>query len=275
MRKAVERKILVLILFAVLLSGLAEAQNTTKKWYAGVGIDVYNAYSQQKNSMPMKMGYPTFKSVMPELSAGFIWEDQKLHEVKLEIMYSGVLQADDGLGENYILQSKASSFFNTRLNYGFYGLLWHPGPFQIDLGPVGGLEYQRRMLTYKSGIQERSADVNLFVGPQTRLFYETGRISFEVYFASMFYLPFSNFGKLKKWNAEGELITESNYYAFYYRTVFGLSAGYSLNNADRIGLGVEMDDVVGFANRERIFYIDDLVHFRLNKSYRIVIRYYF
>lgn len=275
MRKAVKRKILVLILSAILLSGLAEAQDTTKKWYAGLGMDVYNAFSQQKNSMPMKMGYPVFESVMPELSAGFMWEDQKLHHVKLEIRYSGSLQADDGLGQNYILQSKASSFFNTRLNYGFYGLLWDPGPFQIDLGPVGGLEYQRRMLTYKSGIQERSADVNLFVGPQTRLFYETGKIGIEAYFASMFYIPYLNLGSMKKWDPAGELITESDYFAFYYRTVFGLSAGYSLNNADRLGLGVELDDVVGFANRKRLFYIDDLVHFRLNKSYRIFIRYYF
>jgi len=275
MLKQVGRNILFLVLFVILLPWHAEAQDTTKTWYAEAGMDMYNAYSQQKNSMPMKMGYPAFKTVMPRISAGLFLGKQKLHHFRLAIMHSGRMKADDGLGENYILQQKASSFLNLRFHYSFYDLLWDPGPFQVDLGPIAGLEYQRRMLTYKSGIQERSSDVSLFIGPQTRLLHETEKFRVEMFFASMFYLPYLNAGKLKKWDAGGELITESDYYAFYYRTVFGASGSYGLNHAGRIGLGVEMDDVVGFANRERLFYIDDLVHFRLSKTYRIYIRYYF
>jgi hypothetical protein len=227
--------------------------------------------------MPMKMGYPVIKSVMPFLNAGFNWKNEKkAHYLETNFTCSNTLKTDNGLGNNYILKKDNSRFLKADLKYGFYASIFRLDKYGIEIGPVIGLEYQQRLLDYKSGVELLTSDINFIIGPDLLLYYDDGkntRLGFS--FISLFYIPYLNKGHLERKYSDGQLINESAYRAFYYRTLFKLAVTRRISEAGSISLGLEKDDTVGFANSDPIFYIDDLVHFRLNRTYRAYLRYYF
>ena len=75
--------------------------------------------------------------------------------------------------------------------------------------------------------------------------------------------------------AAPELIYESTYRAFYYRAVFEGSMNYKLDRSKFLELGYKNDYTVGFANKEPLFYVDDMINYRLDRIHRVFLKYCF
>ena len=225
----------------------------------------------------MHIGYPVFKAFVPGIGLGYSFSKNKTeHLLQFDAFYSPYLNSDDGHGNNFILQKNKSKFTSLQISHRMYYPLLTSGKFDLDFGGVACLDFQRRYLTYLSGLEERTADIHFCLGPDARLKYEaTGRLSVKLAFSGMFYIPYLNTGKLKRWDVEGELIYKSNYHAFYYRTMFDISLGYKLTKEQAISLGYVKDDIVGFANARPLFHIDEMKHFRLDRMHNFYIRYHF
>lgn len=225
----------------------------------------------------MHIGYPVFEAFVPGIGAGCRFNKNKAeHLLQFDAFYSPSLKSDDGLGNNHILQENKSKFTFLKLSHRMYFPLITAGRFNLDFGGAACLDFQHRYLTYLSGLEERTSDINLCLGPDAKLKYNSaGTLSVNLAFSSMFYIPYLNTGKLKRWDEEGQLIYESNYHAFYYRTIFDISLGYSLKQGPEISFGYAKDNVVGFANARPLFYIDVMKHFRLDRMHEFYIRYHF
>ncbi len=267
------------ILF-VILGLLVCTLNTSyaqSRWYAEIGSQIYQSLSQTNNNVPMRMGYPVFKSTLPRVAGGLTWQSPKFdHHFRGELALSTRLAADDGLGANAILQAGSSNVTAIWLQHQFFYTLLKADPFYLDIGGAAGLDAQFRRLVYKSGVEEKTRDVNLALGPDTRLrLHVSNRLALQAEFASLFYLPYLNIGKLKKRDTDGSTIESVTYHAFYYRTLFDVSIHYQLRGNRSLCFGYRNDATVGFANTQPAFYIDTMVHYRMDRNHHLYLQFWF
>jgi len=274
-------KYLIVIIF-LSLTHSSKAQNAESKppeirFRITAGVNFYKAFSQKKNSMVMKMGYPVFEGMQLQVGGGVSLTDNKaIHHLNLNILHIPVIHSDDGLGNNFLLQKSNSNMTSIRLEYQMQRNLFSYKAFKLDYAPLAGLDVRTRNLTYTSGSKEETSDFNFFFGIRSLPSYQISNgITLQAGFDSFFYIPYLNTGTLKKWNAQNKQIEETTYHAFYYRTRLHTSLKYMTNTGKRVRLGYRNEKTVGFANSEPLFYIDELIHHRMNQYHNIFLEYEF
>ena len=267
----------IFLVLIALLGCLFNKSHAQSPWYAEIGSQVYQSFSQTNNDFPMRMGYPVFKSTLPQVAGGLTWQSPKFdHHLRGEVALSTRLAADDGLGANSILQAGNSNVTAIWLQHQFFYMLLKADPLYLDVGGSAGLDAQFRRLDYKSGVEEKTRDVNLAMGPDTRLrLHVSNRVALQAEFASLFYLPYLNIGKLKKRDIDGSTIESVTYHAFYYRTRLDVSICYQLRSSRSLCFGYRNDATVGFANTEPAFYIDTMVHYRMDCNHHLYLQFWF
>ncbi|GEM_PF-2964701 len=255
----------------------AEGKNPDIRFRIITGVNFYKAFSQKKNSMIMKMGYPVFEGMQWQIGGGIsISGKTTTHHLNLKVLHIPVLNSDDGLSNNFLLQKHNSNITGIQLEYQMQRNLYSYKAFELDYAPLAGLDFQIRNITYTSGTGEKTSDFNLFLGIRSLPSYQISqRITLQAGFDSFFYIPYLNTGTLQKWNDQGEPIEKTNYHAFYYRTRLHTSLKYKTEDGKRVTIGYRNEKTVGFANSQPLFYIDELIHHRLNQYHNIFLEYEF
>jgi len=267
-----------LIIITCSLSAQIQSNNNVKNnWSLSIQYHNYNSYSQQKNDFPLIAGYPAIKGSSPNLAlAKKITKERISHRFELEITCPTNLTSDNGTGHNYLLQSDKSNYFRTKLNYCCNFPLFKWECLETKHAIVAGILYENRKLTYLAGDKELSCDVNLYFGPGFKIkFPINSNCELKGEFNSHFYLPYLNYGKIEIQNSESSRVYSSNYHAFYYQTVLNLGIKYKVSNNESIHIGFRKEDTVGFANSRPLFYIDDMIHFKLYRNYVFYVKYSF
>jgi len=272
--------LLVLFLLAFTLSSPMQAQQENEhniRFRISAGLDFYQAFSQKKNSMVMKMGYPVFKGFAFQAGGGIAWVGQKVkHHLNLSILHLPTMTSDDGLGNNFLLQKKQSNLTSILLEHQMERTLFSYQSLDMNIAPLAGLDFQHRNITYISETREQTTDINLYFGIRTFPRFHINNVwSMQAGFDSFFYLPYLNTGKLKKWDSEKNLVEKTTYYAFYYRTRLHASIIYKTNNGKAFRFGYRNLNTVGFANSKPLFYIDKLVHHRMDRYHHFFVEYEF
>lgn len=228
----------------------------------------YRSFSQQKNSMQMRMGYPLLKTNALVLGLNYQLQRSKvLHDFSLHITIPSTLDSDNGTGMNELLEQSESIYSRAVAEYTPRWKLIRRGGFRFRHGPAAGLLFDHRKLVYLSGAGERSYDLNLFMGPSLQaVFHFNENWHVSAGFDGLFYLPFLNYGRLSKVDREGDEFYASPYHGFYYQTHFKISAGYK-----RYVIGFMMEDMVGYANPDVSFDTEGMNHFKLEKIYQLKI----
>ncbi|MDZ7722885.1 MAG: hypothetical protein U5R06_08770 [candidate division KSB1 bacterium] len=262
-----------IFIFLIGLIGSVSA-NSGIQFRVSAGLDVFEARTRKKNTMIMKTGYPVLKG--QPLHAGMrvsIPGENSEHHFLFSLSHSSLI-SDDGLGHNYILQSADSKFTCLQLEHQMQMDILRFYAFDVDFAPLAGIEYQKRHLIYPGQAELKTSDVNVFFGIRTlpRLLL-TERFSLQSGFDSFFYLPYLNMGSLKRWNSRHDQIESTPYHGFYYRTRFHCALVYRIEDRDLLKLGYRHERTVGFANRTPLFYIDELIHHRMDELHRIYLEY--
>jgi len=272
--------ILFIFLVCIPFSGSTQKQdsiNTKLKFHVSAGMDLYKAYSQKKNSLVMKLGYPIFRGTSFQVGAGAtLARKNKTHHLDLKIFHTPSLTSDDGLGNNFLLNKDKSNLTHVILEHQLQFKLFSYRSVDLDFAPLAGIDVQLCNLTYTNGAKEQTEDINLFLGIRTVPRYNISKdLSIQGGFDSFFYLPYTNMGILKKWNTGSELVEKSEYHAFYYRTRLHVAVNYHLKKTNILRIGYRNENTVGFANRQPLFYIDELVHHRMDQHHSIIVEYQF
>jgi phenylpropionate dioxygenase-like ring-hydroxylating dioxygenase large terminal subunit len=272
----------LIIIFLVVFSGSVLAQEKQKKtpdirFRITAGVNFYKAFSQKKNSMVMKMGYPVFEGMQLQIGGGVSLTGNKAtHHLNINILHIPVMSSNDGLGNNFLLQKSNSNMTSIQLEYQMQRNLYSHQGFKMDYASLAGLDVQIRNLTYNSGAKKETSDFSFFFGIRSLPSYQISNvISLQAGFDSFFYLPYLNTGTLKKWNDQDKQIEETTYHAFYYRTRLHTSLNYMTKAGKQVRLGYRNEKTVGFANSEPLFYIDELIHHRMNQYHNIFLEYEF
>ncbi len=272
------------LLFTLLIctSLSSPAQEIQKKkddirFHISTGLNFYEEFSQKKNSMVMKMGYPVFQGIQLEVGAGIsLIGDNTVHHINLNFRNIPIISSNDGLGNNFLLQKDKSKMTSIQLEYQIQRNLYKNQAFEMDYAPIAGTDFQIRNLNYTSGAKEETSDINFFLGIRSLPSYQISNgITLQAGFDSFFYIPYLNKGTLKKWNAQNKQIEETTYHAFYYRTRLHASLKYMTNTGKRVRLGYRNEKTVGFANSKPLFYIDKLIHHRMNQYHKFFLEYEF
>lgn len=271
---------LVLILF---FQSVLYGQNKSNKDVLKTNWDIsaewlnYQSFSQQKTSMRMKAAYPSYVSKILAFNSTYKIEKAKsIQEINFSLSLPSSIDSDDGSGTNYLLDKKQSRYFRSELNYrkSFSLLKWNR--FNIKHAFISGLLYESRNLHFLSNSVEKTKDINLYIGPALQMQYDLSEsFALKAYFDASFYLPYLNYGVLEAADASDNTFFTSVYRAFYYETIFKMELAYLLPNLNSIILGIAKDDLVGFANRKPLFYIDDVVHFKFDRLYHFSLKYQF
>lgn len=272
--------LLLLLMVGFTISSSAQEGGEQKdevKFHVTAGLNFYHAFSQKKNSMVMKMGYPVFKGNPIQLGGKISWVGKKSrHFLNLNILHLPSMISDDGLGNNFLLQKSKSQLTGVLVEHQMERTLFSYQSLDLDYAPLAGLEFQLRNVTYNSNSREQTRDINLFLGIRTvPKFHLNKTLTLQAGFDSFFYLPYLNTGKLKKWNGEEKLVERTTYHAFYYRTRLHVSVKYKANNGKTLRLGYRNGKTVGFANSKPLFYIEELVHHRMDRYHNFFIEYEF
>lgn len=278
--KCINKYLFVLFLLAFALPSPAQEKQDKEKsirFRVSAGINFYQAFSQKKNSMVMKMGYPVFKGTAFKAGGKIIWSGQKIrHHLRLDIIYLPTMNSDDGLGNNFLLQKNQSNLTSILLEHQMERALFSYQSFDMSIAPLAGLDFQHRNITYMSKSREQTTDFNFFFGIRTAPHLHINKaLSIQAGFDSFFYLPYLNTGILKKWDSQKNRVEKSTYRAFYYRTRLHASLRYKMNNGKCIRLGYRIEKTVGFANSKPLFYIEDLVHHRMDRYNKFFVEYEF
>ncbi|MGM0613646.1 MAG: hypothetical protein ACQESM_09070 [Bacteroidota bacterium] len=274
-------KYLILIFFLAfaLPSTAQEKQDTLNdiRFRASAGLNFYRAFSQKKNSMVMKMGYPVFKGAAFNAGGKIIWSGQKVkHHLNLDVSHLPTIISDDGLGNNFLLQKNKSHLTSILLEHQMERTLFNYQSLDMNIAPLAGLDFQHRNITYMRKTSEQTTDINLFIGIRTvPRFHINNALSIQAGFDSFFYLPYLNTGRLKKWDSKKNLVEKSTYHAFYYRTRLHASIKYKMNNGKNFRLGYRNEKTVGFANSKPLFYIEKLIHHRMDRHHNFFVEYEF
>ncbi|MBN2780480.1 MAG: hypothetical protein JXR21_00785 [Candidatus Marinimicrobia bacterium] len=239
-------------------------------WSAGLALMTYRSFSQQSTGLPMNAGYPLIssRSVIPSVRYGITGESIR-HTFDISFMTRSALSASE-----YLLNSDDSYLFRSGFDYRLSMPLSGRNAIRFRHGFIGGFGIEDRVLTYHSGAKERTRDLNVYLGPGIEGAWTIGpRWALRMHFDARFYLPYLNAGYLEDVNPAGVTFFESNYRAFYYQTLAGLELSYRFRDGDVLHLGAARDDIVGFANREPLFYAKDVIHFKLERNVHIYLRY--
>jgi len=271
-----------LALFLLAFTFFSSAQEKQDKkndvrFRVSTGLSFYQAFSQKKNSMTMKMGYPVFKGSAFQAGGKIIWSGQKImHHLNLDVLHLPTMTSDDGLGNNFLLQKNQSNLTSILLEHQMERTLFRYQSFNFNFAPLAGLDFQHRNITYQSKTREQTTDINLFLGIRTiPRFHINNILSIQTGFDSFFYLPYLNTGRLQKWDSQKNLVEKSAYHAFYYRTRLHASIKYKLNKEKNFRLGYRNEKTVGFANSKPLFYIEKLIHHRMNRYHNFFVEYEF
>lgn len=231
----------------------------------------YASYSEQGSHFPLIAGNPRITTSIFAIGGTF---HVSRHEFSADIFYPGKLSSDDGIGNNYLLNEISSTYFRSQLDYAFYMPLFKCGRINVNHALNMGLLYEDRVLTYSLGRSESTKDINMYLGPRIKLDVDFEQNwSIHLNFDARFYLPYLNYGKLISRNSSELLIYSTDYYAFYYQVVLGLQISKKINDKNTIHVGVHKNDLVGFANSRPLFYMDDMVHFKLDRLINLYLEY--
>lgn len=113
----------ILLIFLLSLTYFSKAQEAESKtpgirFRITAGVSLYKAFSQNKNSMVMKMGYPVFEGMQLQMGGGISLSGEKApHHLNLNALHVPVMSSDDGLGNNFLLQKKNSNMASIQLEY--------------------------------------------------------------------------------------------------------------------------------------------------------------
>ncbi len=247
------------------------------RFRASAGVNFYQAFSQKKNSMVMKKGYPVFKGAAFNAGGKIIWSGQKVkHHLNLDVSHLPTMTSDDGLGNNFLLQKSQNKLTSVLVEHQMERTLFSYQSLDMNIAPLAGLDFQYRNIKYMSHAREQTTDINLFFGIRSvPRFHINSALSIQGGFDSFFYLPYLNTGTLKKWDNQKNLVEKSTYRAFYYRTRLHASIEYKMNNGKNFRLGYRNEKTVGFANSKPLFYIDKLIHHRMDRYHNFFVEYEF
>jgi len=278
--KYVNKYLLVLFLLAFTFFSQAQKKQDKKndvRFRVSAGLSFHQAFSQKKNSMVMKMGYPVFKGSAFQVGGKIIWSGQKImHHLNLDVLHLPTMTSDDGLSNNFLLQKNQSNLTSILLEHQMERTLFSYQSFNLNFAPLAGLDFQNRNITYMSKTSEQTTDINLFFGISTvPRFHINNALSIQAGFDSFFYLPYLNAGRLKKWDSQKNLVEKSTYRAFYYRTRLHASIKYKMNKGKNFRLGYRNEKTVGFANSKPLFYIEKLIHHRMDRYHKFFLEYEF
>lgn len=85
-------------------------------FYISTAFLSYNSYSQQKNNMPMRMGYPVLQTRTALASVKYkIIKPQTIHSLTCETSIPRRLNSDNGTGKNFLLKQNQSHYFRGNL----------------------------------------------------------------------------------------------------------------------------------------------------------------
>lgn len=226
----------------------------------------YASWSQQKNDMRMRRGFPVLLGQFPALGARVVLATGSAqHEILAECGIPGSLTSDNGTGRNLLLDEAESGYFRAGVDYRLHWplLSWHS--LQLRHGMTAGLRYEYRDLVYASGMSERSRDAGISLGPALDLALPIdAQWSVRLGFDAHFHLPWLNYGKLSKRDAEGRRHYEASYRAFYYQTLLMFTVRHG-----RYAVQLRRDDLLGFAGRKADFDMEGMVHHKIDRLYSV------
>ncbi len=240
----------------------------TEKWS-------YCSFSLQKNSLPLSLGYPVIKSELFAFGISYnIYKAKANHHIKLILSIPSSLDSDNGRGGNYILQKNKSKYFRSEIDYRLsFSLLSWKG-LKARHSFLCGLLYENRKAIYLSGAAEKTEDINFYIGPGLQFEYNIAdNWIIEATFDGHFYLPFINYGMLTSTDSKGMIIFTSSYRALYYQTIFKAGIACRLSEQSEVEIGIQKNNLIGFANREPLFYLKDIVHFKLDRLIECFLKY--
>jgi hypothetical protein len=265
------RSILPVLMIISVLSLRAEADGLM----LGLNFNYqsYSSFSQQNLSYPMIAGYPALKASLFQM--GFDLK-AKAHEFQVSFGVPVFLTSRDGVGGNTLLLEEESRYSRFTFDYACHFPLFTKGRFSGQHAFSAGILYEDRLLYFYSQASESTRDVNMYIGPRLRLNMDlTDTWTLQFLFDGRFYLPYLNKGHLVDLDENAELVYESDYYAFYYQTIFNLNLTKRFSDGNGLEIGVDKNNIVGFANSRPIFYTDDLLHYKLDSLYKIYMKIYF
>jgi len=246
-------------------------------WMFSLEWQKYQSFSQQDNNFPMKAGYPAFVALHPTFRVGYHhFKGKSQHALQLRLSAPTCLDSENGSGDNLLLEKINSTYFRSGLDYRWSFPLFSFKRLQLRHAVLSGLLFEKRNLNYRSGANEKTVDINLYLGPGFALGYPLSSAwRLEGRFDARFYLPYFNYGKLKTGSIDGETIINTAYHGFYYQAIFRLGATYQTPQSGSMHFGIRKNDLVGFANRAPSFEVDDLVHFKLDRLLQLYLSYRF
>ena len=263
------KKNMIRTLVSLMITGtMLYATNIMKETSVGLRVHYFNytSYSEQRASMPMIAGYPVLRASALDFGLEFKY---KRHEFVFEYSAPVSMRSDGGNSLSYQNESQYTRYM---LDYACHFDLFKWRRFSGKHAINAGLLYEDRTMIYLSNSYERTRDINFYIGPRFRVNYvpaNTWIIQFN--FDGRFYLPYLNKGVLDSYDHVGELIYSSEYYAFYYQSVFSFSLIKEFSDGNRFELGLRKNDLVGFANSRPLFYTDDLIHFKFDRLFQCYI----
>lgn len=190
------------------------------------------------------------------------------HELIFEYSAPVPMRSEGGNSLSYQNESLYSRYM---LDYACHFDLFKWGRFSGKHAINAGLLYEDRTMIYLRNSYERTRDINLYIGPRFRVNYvpvDTWTVQFN--FDGRFYLPYLNKGLLESYNNVQELIYVSNYFAFYYQSVFSLSLMKEFKDGNRFEFGLKK--MIWWAlPTVGLFYTDDLIHFKFDRLFQCYI----
>ncbi len=227
----------------------------------------YRSFSQQKTDLKMHSGYPLFTSAIPAASVHLnLNKGVSIHNIDWRISLPVTLTSDNGTGMNFLLKEDNSNYFRSSLGYRLTWPLLNFSWLEIRHGFATGLQFEKRKLTYLSESIEKTTDINAYLGPSLVAEVPVNRnIGFFGNFDGQFYLPYLNYGKIESYNSLGSITYSKHYFGFYYQASFIAGLNFFLENTRKISLGVEKNDIVGFAGPSPSFKAENIIHYKLDR----------
>ncbi|MDZ7797733.1 MAG: hypothetical protein U5N56_12135 [Candidatus Marinimicrobia bacterium] len=261
--------VLVSVFLLPFIAGAAEDIRCSK-WKVSLEYLHHRSFSQQSTRIPMKAGFPLILTKTPVFGLGYRREYPGVkHFFSAAISLPGVLDSDNGSGQNYLFNGDESRLFISKLDYRLTMQLFQWKKITAEHAFTSGLLYEYRQLRYLQGGREITRDLNLYIGPRMQAVWQINdKWSLGGFFDGRFYLPYLNYGYLQSLDEAGNEIFSSSYRAFYYQTLSGLRISFQTSAGQRIDLGIKKDDIVGFANRKPLFRPDDVIHYKLRRDLR-------
>ncbi len=234
----------------------------------------YRSYSQLKSSVPMSIGYPIFHSRGTLLGISLHREGSGLdHHLSLTTAWFPSLSSDNGTGDNYLLDPKASHQRRISLLYHFSSRLLSWNRFSLYHGLAASLLYDTRKTTYQSGFVRNTRDLNPGVGGTLQLDINLfPALDLQADMTALFYIPHLNIGELSGTQA-GDTRYSDRYHSFTYQARYGLALIWTLRSGQSILLGIHKKEWLGFGNRSPSFTTGDLITFKLDHQLQYTIGY--